>query len=185
MLVWNPQRPDQAAAARLVPPVSACVSRGICSVSFSATSLLAAMSLEEARSLFIFDFKAAALLATVKVGQVDAGQVLFNPTLFSAMSCHALASFGGKHVKFWALRCEAEADKDSFDDVSSFKGRKLKGRRPNPNPAWQYTLEGSTGSIPSGGAIGDAGTWYGPPAIHPIPSHPISSCPVLQRRVLP
>ena len=160
MFVWDPVHPDLTVVSRLVPP--ACASRGICSVSFSATGLLCCMSLEEARSLFIFDFKAAALLATVKVGQVDAGQVLFNPSLFSP-HCATLATFGGKHVKFWSLRCELDkdqADKDSFDDVSSFKGRKLKGRRPNPNPVWHYSLEGSTGSIPHSGTISDAGTWY-------------------------
>ena len=77
MYVWNPRHPDLAVSATLVPP--ACVSRGICSVSFSSSSsssssgsgsssLLAALSLEEARSLFIFDFKAATLLASVRVG---------------------------------------------------------------------------------------------------------------------
>jgi hypothetical protein len=66
----------------------------------------------------------------------------------------------GKHVKFWSLRSEVEAEKDSFDDVSSFKGRKLKGRRPNPNPVWQHFLEGSLGAVPSsGGTVSDAGTW--------------------------
>jgi len=95
--VWNPSHPDLAVAATLVPP--ACVSRGICSVSFSSASLLAALSLEEVRSLFIFDFKAAALLASVKVGQVDAGQVLFNASLFSATSCcYTLATFGGERA---------------------------------------------------------------------------------------
>ena len=75
------------------------LSRGICSVSFSSASLLAALSLEEVRSLFIFDFKAAALLFSVKVGQVDAGQVLFNASLFSATSCcYTLATFGGERA---------------------------------------------------------------------------------------
>lgn len=119
------------------------------------------MAMDEAHSLFLFDYNQAILLLSVKTGQVDAQQVTFNHVLYSGGSyeegsCHTLATFGGKSIKFWCLLTEKKknASNDSapyLDEGGSFRGRKLKPKlhgKNSTNNISHYTLDGSVGILP-------------------------------------
>jgi WD40 repeat protein len=150
--------------------------RGISGVDFSGDGkLLLASSMEEIRSVYIFDWEKGIQLCSAKVGHIEVCQFKFNPFCFmpfdhdnetssSAGSaknsnkghvtgiqpptgCYTLTSFGGKQVKFWTIKAQFQTPSNLPvpNGADGIGARDYRGKQFRAKTI-KYVLEGTQGA---------------------------------------
>lgn len=187
ILIWNYERLANATHAN--PHLQQAVSierpdypeivlpntvRGVSCVDFSPDGrFLLACSMEEIRSVYIYDWKKSTFLTSAKVGHIENCQFLFNPYCYTAFEeesnaslhaqghsliksnkgqilpptgCYTLTSFGGKQVKFWTLKATYTSPNASSNNNAQANERDYRGKQ-FKQKVLKHVLEGTQGSV--------------------------------------
>ena len=149
--------------------------KGIIGLSFSGDGgLLAALGMDENKTIYVLHWEKGDVLASVKLGHVDVFQMGFNPFQYVPLPvatdaigqksprqgpslrtdegscCYTLISCGTRCVKFWTLRHVRERIDVSAvaANGSQFKGRQIAVPKNKQQWAWKFVLEGNVGLLP-------------------------------------
>lgn len=140
--------------------------RGVATLNFSGDGkLILASSIEESRSIYIFDWKKGEILTNCKIGHshIDShSEILFNPYNFHSFSdnihpkqgqkvngvllppsgCHCLVSYCGKQIKFWTLKLAYLNSSSSSSTASAMTPMSPDSRMKKYARDLQFVLEG-------------------------------------------